>query len=79
MYTYIYIYIYVYIYVYICVCVCVLSFSFFRCRVLNTNATQILDTQSFTLLRSSVENKNEVRFKVVWLGYKNNAITSRFY
>ena len=42
--------------------------------------TQVyLDTHSFTLLRSSVETKNDVRFTMVSLGYKNNAMESKFY
>ena len=38
-----------------------------------------LDTQSFTLLQSSVENKNDVRFTMVSLVYKNNSMVSNFY
>ena len=38
-----------------------------------------LDTQSFMLLRSSVKNKIDVKFTMVYLGYKNNAMVSNFH
>ena len=71
----IYIYMYVYIYIYINIYIYTL-FSTVKSSILTqTN----IYTQSLTLLRSSDENKNEVRFIMVSLGYKNNARTSKFY
>ena len=41
--------------------------------------TQVyLDTQSFKPLQSEVQNKNDVRFTMVSLGYKNNEMASKF-
>ena len=69
------IYIYVCIYIYINIYIYTL-FSTVKSSILTqTN----IYTQSLTLLRSSDENKNEVRFIMVSLGYKNNARTSKFY
>ena len=76
-YMYIYIYIYIYIHIYISYIYTLFFFSIFHCKVLNTNAEQYLfkfgqkitqvylDTQGFTLLRSSVKNKSDVRFTMV--------------
>ena len=69
------IYIYVCIYIYINIYIYTL-FSTVKSSILTqTN----IYTQSLTLLRSSDENKNDVRFIMVSLGYKNNARTSKFY
>ena len=69
------IYIYMYVYIYINIYIYTL-FSTVKSSILTqTN----IYTQSLTLLRSSDENKNEVRFIMVSLGYKNNARTSKFY
>ena len=52
---------------------------FFNMSIHIYRLTQVyLNTQSFTLLQSSVENKNDVRFTVVLLGYKNNAMASMY-
>ena len=52
-----------------------------RVCVCNTDTFHAVyfNTHSSTFLRSLIENKNDVRFTMVSLGYENNTKPSKFY